>query len=181
MKYKILFFIPAIFILLFISACAQKQITSDLNINNIAMKLTSPIFTNNSNLPSQYTCDGEGINPPLEISEVPLVAKSLVLIVDDPDAPITTFVHWLVWNINPKTTEISVDSVPSGSIQGANSARKSSYFPPCPPSGTHRYVFKLYALDIELDLAANTDKKALEQAMDGHILDSAELIGLYKR
>jgi len=145
------------------------------------MKLTSPAFTHNSNLPSQFTCAGQKINPPLEINEVPAAAKSLALIVDDPDAPVRTFVHWLVWNIDPKTETIASNSIPAGAKQGTTSAGKTGYFPPCPPSGTHRYVFKLFALDTMLNLTPNAGKDNLEQAMQGHILDSAELIGLYKR
>ncbi|MCX6746288.1 MAG: YbhB/YbcL family Raf kinase inhibitor-like protein [Candidatus Parcubacteria bacterium] len=145
------------------------------------MKLTSSAFTHNSNLPSQFTCDGQGINPALEISDVPAAAKSLALIFDDPDAPLGTFVHWLVWNIDPKTETIASNSIPAGAKQGTTSANKTGYFPPCPPSGDHRYVFKLFALDTLLNLTPNAGKDNLEQAMQGHILDSAELIGLYKR
>ncbi len=145
------------------------------------MKLTSSAFTNNSNLPAQYTCDGAGTNPPLRISDVPTNAQSLVLIMDDPDALAGTFVHWLVWNIEPQPIEIEENSLPNGAISGTNSARRTGYVPPCPPSGTHHYVFKLYALDIKLDLTPNAGKDNLEQAMQGHILDSVELISLYSR
>ncbi|MCX6742901.1 MAG: YbhB/YbcL family Raf kinase inhibitor-like protein [Candidatus Parcubacteria bacterium] len=145
------------------------------------MKFTSSTFTNNSNLPSQFTCDGQKINPPLEISNVPAAAKSLALIVDDPDAPSGTFVHWLVWNINPQTKSIAANTIPAGAKQGTTSAGKTGYVPPCPPSGSHHYVFKLYALDTLLDLTPNAGKDNLEQAMQGHTLDYSELIGLYKR
>ncbi len=130
------------FLMLFLSACLpQKQL--NLNINNIAMKLTSPTFTNNSNLPTKYTCDGQGINPPLVISGVPANAQSLALISDDPDAPIGTFVHWLVWNIDSKITEIKENSIPQGASLGKTSAGTTGYVAPCPPSGTHRYFFKV--------------------------------------
>ena len=169
-----------------LSACVPTQQKAPIyqmnfNLNDNIMKLTSSAYKQNKNIPSQYTCDGQGINPPLEISEVPSAAKSLALIVDDPDAPSGTFVHWLVWNMEPQTKSIAANTIPAGAKQGTTSAGKTGYFPPCPPSGTHRYVFKLYALDIMLDLTPNAGKDNLEQAMQGHTLDSAELIGLYKR
>jgi len=167
------------FALIIFTGCQSQQ--SILNINNIAMKITSPAFTNNSNLPNKYTCDGQGINPPLIIAEVPANAQSLALISDDPDAPMGTYVHWLVWNIDPKTTKIKENSIPQGASLGKTSAGTTGYVAPCPPTGTHRYFFKLYALDIKLDLTPNAGKDNLEKAMQGHILDSAELISLYKR
>ncbi|MCX6744560.1 MAG: YbhB/YbcL family Raf kinase inhibitor-like protein [Candidatus Parcubacteria bacterium] len=145
------------------------------------MKLTSPAFTNNSKLPAKCTCDGQGINPPLTIVEVPDNAQSLALVADDPDAPSGNFVHWLVWNIDPKTTDIAENSVPGASNLGKTSAGRTGYVAPCPPSGTHRYFFKVYALDIKLDLTPNTGADNLAKAMQGHILDSAEIIGLYQR
>jgi len=145
------------------------------------MKLTSPAFKNNEKIPAQYTCDGENINPPLEISAVKEFAQSLVLINDDPDAPNGDWVHWLVWNINPKTKEITENSVPLGTVEGTTSFGRPGYGGPCPPSGTHRYFFKLYALDINLNLDQNTDKKQLEIAIKNHIIDQTELIGLYGR
>lgn len=145
------------------------------------MNLTSPAFTNNSNLPAKHTCDGQRINPPLTISEVPANAQSLALISDDPDAPGGTFVHWVVWNIDPKTTEIKENNVPVGANLGNTSFGTTGYGAPCPPSGTHRYYFKIYALDIKLDLTPNAGADNLQKAMQGHILDSAEIIGLYQR
>lgn len=145
------------------------------------MKLTSSAFQNNSQLPAKYTCDGEGINPPLQIAEVPQNTKSLALICDDPDAPSGTFTHWLIWNINPQERIILERSVPQGSIQGLTSTGKPGFISPCPPSGTHRYIFKIYALDCELDLPYNSNKTQLEQSIQNHIIDKAELIGLYGR
>jgi Raf kinase inhibitor-like YbhB/YbcL family protein len=145
------------------------------------LKITSPAFVTNGNIPARYTCDGTDINPPLEISHVPVEAKSLALIVDDPDAPIGMWVHWVAWNIDPATREIAEDTVPHGATQGKNDWKRNGYGGPCPPSGVHRYFFKLYALDTRLNLGAGTTKSALEKAMHGHILASAELIGLYKR
>ena len=132
-------------------------------------------------IPSKYTCEGEDINPSLKIVGVPKNAKTLVLIMDDPDAPMGTWVHWLVWNMSPQTTEILENSVPTSSVEGTTSWRRTGYGGPCPPSGTHRYFFKLYALDIALNLSPQTDKAGLEKAMAGHILDKTELIGLYKK
>jgi len=145
------------------------------------MRITSPAFENNAMIPSKYTCDGADINPPLEFHDVPQNASSLVLIVDDPDAPVGTWVHWIVYNINPDCRIVNENSIPSGGIQGLNDFRKYNYGGPCPPSGTHRYFFKLYALDCKLNLKGNVTKKDLEKEMEGHILAKAELIGLYKR
>ena len=145
------------------------------------LQLVSPAFKHNELIPKKYTCDGKDINPPLLIENIPSGAKSLALIVDDPDAPVGTWVHWVVWNINPDTREIKEDSVPKGAQQGVNDFRKNDYGGPCPPSGTHRYFFKLYALDTMLNLSSKTKKGDLEGAMKGHILEKAELVGLYRR
>lgn len=146
-----------------------------------SMQLASPAFADNTHLPVLYTCDGEGVNPPLVISDIPRGAKSLAIIVDDPDAPMGTYVHWVVYNISPATTEIAQHSVPAGSLQGKTSAGKQGFVAACPPSGTHRYFFKLYALDIMLPVAPVLDQAGLENAMKGHIVASAQLIGLYSR
>ena len=142
------------------------------------MKLTSPDFENNKMIPRKFTCEGADVNPTLVIEDIPAGTKSLALIVDDPDAPMGTWVHWVVYDI-PVVSRIDEDSIPGK--QGMNDFRRKDYGGPCPPSGTHRYFFKLYALDKELALGERVDKKALEKAMQGHILDKAELIGLYKR
>lgn len=145
------------------------------------MKIESSAFLDNQFIPSKYTCDGENVNPPLKISGVPSETKSLVLIVDDPDAPRGTWVHWTLWNINPKITEISENNSPEGAVEGVTDFGKPGYGGPCPPSGTHRYFFKIYALDITLDLEVSAKVKDIEKAMEGHILDQARLIGLYSR
>lgn len=145
------------------------------------MKVQSPVFNHNENIPAKYTCDGENINPPLLISDASENAQSLVLVVDDPDAPAGTFVHWTIWNINPKTTEIPENTVPIGAVEGTTSYNKPGFGGPCPPAGSHRYFFKLYALNSVLDLPASASKEDLEKAMEGHILEQAELIGLYER
>lgn len=142
------------------------------------MKITSPAFENNSNIPSKFTCEGQDINPPLIIDNIPDGTKSLALISDDPDAPMKTWVHWVVYDIQP-TGIIEEDSIPGR--QGINDFGRRDWGGPCPPSGTHRYYFKIYALDKMLGLPEGIDKKALEKAMEGHILDKAELTGLYKR
>ncbi len=145
------------------------------------MIIESTEFKNNENIPTKYTCDGEDINPPLLFNNVPEETQSLVLISDDPDAPMGTWVHWTVWNIDPKTREIAENSVPTGAIEGITDFGRTGWGGPCPPSGTHRYFFKLYALDIKLDLSSKTRKPQIEEAMAGHIIKEAELIGLYSR
>ncbi len=145
------------------------------------MTITSPAFSHNGQVPLKYTCDGEDINPPLTISGVPANAKSLVLIVDDPDAPRGTWVHWTVWNIKPDTTSIGENSLPMGAVEGTTDFGRTGYGGPCPPSGTHRYFFKIYALDTLINLSSSARKADIEKVMEGHILDQTELIGLYKR
>ncbi|OGI26227.1 MAG: hypothetical protein A3J76_01435 [Candidatus Moranbacteria bacterium RBG_13_45_13] len=146
------------------------------------MKIASPVFENNGNIPEKYTCDGEEINPPLEFSDVPENTKSLALIVDDPDAPIPGgFVHWIVFNIKPDIKEIKENAVPENAIQGITSEGKTGYVGPCPPSGIHHYQFKLYALDEMPDLDSSAKREDVEKSMEGHILDQAKLIGLYQR
>lgn len=147
------------------------------------MNLTSPVFKNNDKIPAKYTCDGENINPPLKISEVPEKAKSLVLIVDDPDATRGfTWLHWVVWNILPNTREIAENSVPDGgAVEGKTDFGKPGWGGPCPPTKTHRYFFKLFALDVVLDLSHDVSLDELQKAMEGHILDKSELIGFYSR
>lgn len=178
MKNKILFLV----LVLLFTACNKgnpPDLTKSLTPN--LMKITSSAFEHNGQIPSKYTCDGENVSPPLSISEVPEKTKSLVLISDDPDAPAGTWVHWTLWNIDPATKEIPENSIPSGATQGVTSFGENAYGGPCPPSGTHRYFFKLYALDIELGLDSSAKVQDLEKEMQGHILDKVEMIGLYKR
>ncbi len=145
------------------------------------LQLSSPAFAHEGAIPARYTCDGQDINPPLAFGNVPAGTKSLALIADDPDAPVGMWVHWVMWNIPPETREIRENSVPAGGVQGLNDWKKNLYGGPCPPSGTHRYFFKLYALDTKLTLAPATTKTALERAMTGHILARGELMGTYRR
>ena len=143
------------------------------------LKVKSPAFESNKPIPKKYSCDGNDINPPLTIEGTPKEAKTLALIVDDPDAPSGTFEHWIVWNIPASTNKIGENTVPGK--EGMNSANQPSYMGPCPPGGTHRYFFKVYALDVELSLGINSKKKDVEKAMQGHILAKGELVGTYSR
>lgn len=144
-------------------------------------KLTSPAFNHGSQIPSKYTCDGENINPHLVIHGVPERAKSLALLMEDPDAPAGLWVHWVVWDISPETKEIREHTAPNGAWEGVNSGGEQGYAGPCPPPGTHRYFFRLFALDSRLKLPEASTKEALEAAMAGHILATAELMGTYAR
>jgi len=150
------------------------------------IKLESSVFKANSLIPSKYTCDGEDISPPLSWDEPPSGTQSLALIVDDPDAPGGIFVHWVLYNIpatvRQLTAEIAaVSTLPNGGVQGKNDFGKFGYGGPCPPSGTHRYFFKLYALDKKLGLEPGATKAQIMTAMDSHILAMAQLIGRYQR
>lgn len=156
----------------------------------MAMTITSPAFSHNEEIPERYTCDGLDVSPPLDWSGVPAGTHSLVLIVDDPDAPDPaepkmTWVHWVLYNIPPNAEGLSEDvseqDLPSVTRQGLNSWEKTGYGGPCPPVGRHRYFFKLYALDTDLSELDKPTKEQLEQAMQGHVLEKAELIGTYQR
>ena len=144
------------------------------------MKVTSSAFQQGANIPSKFSCDGPNTSPPLQISDVPTEAKSLVLIVDDPDAPSGLFTHWVVWNISPQNTTIGEGTTPKG-VQGTNDFGKSGYGGPCPPSGTHRYYFKVFALDRELDLPVGAKRSQLDSAIKGHVIAQGELMGRYSR
>ncbi|HYG51565.1 MAG TPA: YbhB/YbcL family Raf kinase inhibitor-like protein [Flavobacteriales bacterium] len=144
-----------------------------------ALTVTSSAFLHKTSIPKKYTCEGDNVNPPVTIGGVPANAKSLVLIVDDPDAPMGTFDHWTIWNIKPTNTIIPENTVLG--TEGKNGSGKNGYTGPCPPTGTHRYFFKVYALDKLLALEAGVDKKTVEKAMKGHILASGELVGLYQK
>lgn len=150
------------------------------------MKIQSSAFNNEDMIPKKYTCDGQDISPSLEWTGVPESAKSLVLISDDPDAPMGTWIHWVMFNIPPNVSSLS-EAVPSeetlsdGTIQGITSFGKSGYGGPCPPGGTHRYFFKLYALDTQLDLGPSATKKDVEKAMKGHVLAESQVMGKYQR
>ena len=146
------------------------------------LKLTSFAFGNNQDIPPLYTCDGANLSPPLMIEGTSPQALSLALIVDDPDAPSKTFTHWLVWNIPSLTSSIPQGVAPLGSVEGKNDSGTRGYYGPCPPSDTHRYFFRLYALDSMLSLKPETATRSdLESLIHTHLIDSAILIGLYSR
>ena len=146
--------------------------------NDKQLRLISTVFSHNGHIPPQCTCEGKNVNPPLKIENIPGGAKSLAIIVEDPDASRGTFDHWVMWNI-PVNAAIAEESQPG--ISGTNSFGKTGYGGPCPPSGVHRYFFKLYALDKELDLAPGAGKNELLDAMKGHVLATAELMGVYQK
>lgn len=175
--------IPVVLLLLVVGCFNQapeepEEIAPTEEVEMKELTVTSPAFQHNGAVPSKYTCQGEDINPPLEIAGIPEGTVSLVLIVEDPDAPMGTWIHWVVWNIDPEKI-IEEDSVPG--TEGTNDFRRHSYGGPCPPSGTHRYIFRVYALDTELDLDSTAKKQDVERAMEGHILAEGELIGLYSK
>ncbi len=143
------------------------------------MRIASPAFEDESDIPVQYTCDGADISPPLQIEDVPAEAVSLVLVMDDPDAPMGTWDHWVAYDIAP-TTEIP-EAVEELGTSGTNSWDRTGYGGPCPPSGTHRYFFQLFALDVELGWEPGADKTSVLEAIHDHILSEASLLGLYSR
>lgn len=145
------------------------------------MKIESTAFKDNELIPPKYTCDGENINPPLVISDVPENTKSLVLVVDDPDASGGTFVHWTVWNINPHIKEIPENSCPQNSVEGMTDSGRAGYCSPRPPYGTHRYFFKLFALNTTLDPDTSVKAADIEKEIEENILAKAQLVGLYRR
>lgn len=150
------------------------------------MKMTSTVFMEGGSIPRKYTCDAENVSPPLAFGEVPAAAQTLALIADDPDAPAGTWVHWVVFNLPAQAGGLpegvaAGPSLAGGGQQGTTSFNKTGYGGPCPPSGTHRYYFKLYALDAKLNLGANARADDLQAAMQGHVLGQAQLMGRYAR
>ena len=164
----------------------EEQTVRPERKDTINMEIKSPAFENEGMIPSEYTCDGKNISPQLKWENIPDHTKSLALICDDPDAPAGDWVHWVIFNIPPDVTELE-ENIPlskelkNGAVQGLNDFRKNGYGGPCPPSGTHRYYFKLFALDIMLAPDANAKKSDLLDAMQGHILAQAQIMGKYKR
>jgi Raf kinase inhibitor-like YbhB/YbcL family protein len=147
------------------------------NMNAASLiSITSPSFQDRGDIPAKFTCTGTNVSPELQISSVPNEAKSLVLIVDDPDAPRGLFTHWIVWNIDPKTTRVAENNAPTDGVQGTNDFGKRNYGGPCPPSGTHRYFFKIFALNTKLELKPSARRAELDAAMRGHILAQGELM-----
>lgn len=145
------------------------------------MKIASPAFADNQHIPDKNTCKGADVNPPLEFFDIPQAAESLVLILDDPDAPGGLWTHWTVWNIPAGTGGVVEDSFPKNSVQGVTSAGNAGYHGPCPPSGTHRYVFHLLALDNAPKLSVETKPEELWAAVEKHVLAQCALTGLYSK
>ena len=185
MKFAIIIVIIAAAVILILVLMPQQKPEPIIDYKKSAdMILTSPAFQNNGPIPAKYSCDGGNINPELQIQNTPKEAKSLALIMDDPDATGgRTFTHWIVWNIDPKTAVIKEESTPPSSIEGMTDFGRSGYGGPCPPRGSkpHRYFFKLYALDVRLDLPAGASKSSLESEIKKHLLAQTELVGLYGR
>ncbi len=152
------------------------------NVLEIKMINVKSVFENEERIPEKYTCDGLNINPPLEISNIPEGTKTLALIVEDIDVPEGTFVHWIMWNIPPETTKIEENYSPSEAIQGTNDFGERNYMGPCPPSSrTHKYQFKVYALDTSLDVPIDIKKESFKKTIKEHVLSQAVLTGLYSR
>ena len=152
----------------------------------MSIKITSSVFEDNGLIPAKYTCDGADISPPLRWEGVPEGTRSIALICDDPDAPMGTWVHWVLFNLPAETKELA-ENVPTdgtltnGAKQGITDFGRTGYGGPCPPGGTHRYFFKIYALDTEIDLTPSATKNDLLKAIEGHILGQGQLVGKYKR
>jgi len=151
-----------------------------------SIKVTSPAFKESESIPRQYTCDGVNVSPPLEWSGVPKSAKTLAIIAEDPDAPSGAWVHWIIYNLPAENIGMvenlpATENLKAGGFQGKNDFGKIGYGGPCPPSGTHRYFFKIYALDNELPLKAGATKAGVEKAMEGHIVTQGQLMGTYRK
>lgn len=161
----------------------DTALTEKKEVSMPKIKVTSPAFEQDSMIPMRFTCEGDDIAPEIKWKNLPEKAKTLVLICDDPDAPHGTWVHWVVYNIPASDTSFSAKNSADGDsfVFGKNSWGKTSYGGPCPPSGTHRYFFKLYAIDTDLKLKAGATKEELLRAMDGHVLAQGELMGKYKK
>lgn len=171
----------------FLCLCGHCNIMGkDKGDNKMSIKITSSAFKRESMIPARFTCDGEDISPPLQWENLPQGTQTLAIIADDPDAPMGTFVHWVLYNLPADVNELA-EAVPAremlenGAIQGKTDFGRVGYGGPCPPSGTHRYFFKIYALDKKVDIVGNADKSRLIIAMQGHILGQGELMGKYKR
>lgn len=165
----------------------QPGTVPEKGARGMALTISSTAFLDGAAIPRKFTCDGQDLSPPLAWSDVPAGAQSLALICNDPDAPMGTWTHWVLWNIPPGATSLPEGlpkdaSLPSGMKQGLNSWPRVGYNGPCPPPGKpHHYVFTLYALDNELDLPAQAHENALENALKGHVLAQAQLVGMYGR
>lgn len=162
--------------MVFAAVCAYFYVEST---KKGKMQITSE-FPNNGDIPPKYTCDGENVAPPLKISNIPPEAKTLAVIVDDPDAPSKTWIHWLLFNVMVTSSEMEIKNGSIGT-EGINDFKKIGYGGPCPPSGTHHYHFKVYALPGELALSKGATKEEVEGEIEGRVLSKAELVGLYQK
>ncbi|MGE0200085.1 MAG: YbhB/YbcL family Raf kinase inhibitor-like protein [Candidatus Melainabacteria bacterium] len=167
-------------------AGTPMNVNEELPTPHIIGKLlvSSPAFANGKTIPAQYTCKGDDISPPLAIHQIPKGTRSVALIVDDPDAPMGTWTHWVVWNLFPgqnETITLAPNSLPPESVQGINSFRRKAYGGPCPPGGTHRYFFKAYALDVEMPADAVYKSHSLLEDIQPHIIAQGELMGTFKK
>jgi Raf kinase inhibitor-like YbhB/YbcL family protein len=169
-----------------LEATPSPQAAAQNGGDKMTIKVTSTAFSDGQMIPKKYTCDGENVSPPLAWVGVPANAKSISLIADDPDAPGKTWVHWVVYDLPTSVTSLpesvaKAEQLPGGGKQGTNDFKKIGYGGPCPPSGTHRYYFKLYALNAETSLKPGATKEQLQQAMEGNIIAQGQLLGRYKR
>jgi hypothetical protein len=172
-------------------ALSEDEVSKLVGLNDpggkkVEIKITSSAFEEGGLIPAKYTCDGADVSPPLQWDAVPEGTKSIALICDDPDAPMGTWVHWVLFNLPSDAKELAEnipaeETLPNGAKQGVNDFGRVGYGGPCPPSGTHRYFFKIYALDTEVVLEAGANKSQLLKAMEGHILGQGQLVGKYKR
>lgn len=180
----LILFLLAVTLSVFIVFTASKKPTpapKPLITNLLTMQLLSPEFKNNEIIPGKFTCDGLNVNPELKIYGIPDNAVSLAIILDDPDATNGDWSHWVVWNIDPKTSNIAENTIPEGAVLGKTDFGDNKYGGPCPAVGTHRYFFHLYALDTNLDIPQNSTKADLLKAMEGHLIAETELMGVYSR
>ena len=165
---------------------AQNYAHSEEGMVAMKITVTSNAFKDGGMIPGKYTCDGDDMSPPIDWSGLPPETKSIAMISDDPDAPMGTWVHWVIFNMPPQLKGLPEDVQPdkvleNGAVQGMNDSRQIGYGGPCPPAGVHRYFFKVYALDTKVSLGPAATKKDLEKAMVGHILSEGQLMGRYKR
>lgn len=162
-----------------------KMVKNEVSYNtntSMGLKVSSKSFQHNKEIPSKYTCDGENINPDLVFENIPENTKSIAVIATDPDSPSKVWTHWTLLNIPPNTTQIAEGLIPENAVEGVTDFGETGYGGPCPGSGTHRYFFNVYALDTMLEnVVSGASLSEIEEAMEGHVIDSTQIVGLYKR